>query len=46
MTYPTGIMNVTLGGIFQIVCEPKGDEKIQRFLQIEKKSNKRVVQFI
>lgn len=24
ITYPSGIMNVTLGAIFQITCEPKG----------------------
>lgn len=24
ITYPMGLMNVTLGGIFQITCEPKG----------------------
>lgn len=24
ITYPSGYMNVTLGGIFQITCEPKG----------------------
>lgn len=24
ITYPSGEMNVTLGAIFQIICEPKG----------------------
>jgi Immunoglobulin domain len=24
ITYPSGVMNVKLGGIFQITCEPKG----------------------
>lgn len=24
ITYPSGIMNITLGGIFQITCEPRG----------------------
>lgn len=24
ITYPTGVMNITLGGIFQITCEAKG----------------------